>query len=70
MSERHVKYFHILADGKTLREYDQAMYLALLHNRHFQLGWIDDEHVLFTRDSCLVSKEIMMRILKLGGWIQ
>jgi len=64
---RSIKYFHILCDGKTLRELDETRYLVLLNDYRLQLGWIDEDTFFIIKGT--VSKEMLFRILKMGGWL-
>lgn len=64
---RNVKYFHVLCDGKTLRDLDKEIYLRLISDERLKLGWIDDQ-AFYIREGT-VSKEMLLRILKLGGWL-
>ena len=65
---RDIKYFHILCDGTTLRELDEKVFLRLIRDERLKLGWIDKE-ALYIREG-LVKKEMLLRILKWGGWLQ
>jgi len=64
---RNIKYFHVLCDGTTLRELDEEVYLRLIRDERLKLGWIDEEG--FYIGEGRVSKEMLFRILKLGGWL-
>lgn len=64
---RNIKFFHILCDGKTLRELDEIRYLALLNDKRLQLGWIDEDTFFILKGT--VSKEMLFGILKMGGWL-
>jgi hypothetical protein len=64
---RNIHYFHILCDGQTLRELDEKLYMKLIHDERLQLGWIDQETFWLSKGG--ISKLMLLRILRLGGWI-
>jgi len=64
---RNINYFHVLCDGTTLRELEEPVYLRLIRDERLKLGWIDEE-AFYIREG-RVSKEMLLRILKLGGWL-
>jgi hypothetical protein len=65
---RTIHYFHIMCDGKTLREYDKETFFRMLKDERLQLGYIDEDQFYLLKPG--ISKDMLLRILKLGGWIQ
>ena len=63
-----MKYFHVYADHKTVKEISQREYWKVYGRKNWLLGWIDDERLLFCKDggSVLLTLEQLRKVLELN----
>ena len=56
-----MKYFHVYADHKTVKELSEKEYFKVFERKNWLLGWIDDTDILFYNNDgavCLTLEQL------------
>ena len=62
-----MRQFHVLSDGKSVKELSREEYLQKSQRQHYLCGWISKGQILFVKGSCIIylSLEQLEQVLKL-----